>query len=374
MRFSFPRAIVFKEWRMIRFYLALGVLICSLGPLLACMMTLPNLQANRMSNMPQFLVVDNIMGINMPGLGYLLILFGAGLACVSLAELFQTTSLQLASEPIRVQPLLRTKFCLGCGVVILSQTVTSMWVWAVLCSQHIVDLLIFCVGSWLIHTIFELTFFAVTFALLLIVRPLLFGILLMLALLVAPLYAAELFIGNWRNYLPDGSFTDTTPTWGLRAYNAICDLSPYGIIHAGGETMLHSSLLFTLHTLEPLIWVILAFFVIWWVGNHRISVVEEMRTRTRACIRTSGATLPIWRNWHIGAIVRALSTLCAAIIVEHYVLHTQIARTTTKIVILLFLWLCCHLLARAVISYQTAESMNRSNRRALSHLRRRMWR
>ncbi len=346
MQSYFPKALLFKEWRLGRWYLILGILCFSIGPLLAVVSTLSFSQEFR----SPLIVEQNIQNASfgLPGLGFLLIIFSAGLALVNLSEFFRSFGIQLASEPMRLRTVLLTKFLLGIGIIVVSQTTTSLWVWGALCSRHALGPFLTLYGWWLICTILELAFYSVTFVMVLVVRPIVVSLLLMCAVLVAPLFVAEWFISPWK----DGSFQMNIPQWGIDTYNTIRDISPYGIIHFGMDTMVQAPFHFTLQVLASLPWTILAFFIVLWVGKNRRSAAESFR---RSRFNSSSRT--------VQTIIRAFSTLCAAFIVEHYVLHTHIQRTGVKVIGILFLWLCCHLLTRSFMGSWENGKQGKSNRR-----------
>lgn len=339
MQSYFPKALLFKEWRLGRWYLILGILSFSLGPLQSFVSTLSLSQDITRSSL---IVEQNIQNASfgLPGTGFLLIFFSAGLALVSLSEFFRSTGVQLASEPIRLSTVLLTKFLFGIGIVVVSQMVTSLWVWGALSFRHVSGPIETIYGWWLICTIIELTFYSMTFVMVLVVRPIVVSIILMCAILVAPLFLAQWYIDHWRHYLPGGGSVEMNiPGWGIDTYSTIQDISPYGIIHYGMNSMVQTPARFTIHVLEPFGWSILAFFTVLWLGRSRWSAAESQTP-----------TVPSLEH-PVLIVIRAFSTLCAAMIVEHYVLHTDIQRTGIKIIVTLFLWLCCHLLVRSFMGY-----------------------
>lgn len=348
MQSYFPKALLFKEWRQGRWFLVLGILSFSLGPLLSFVSSL-SLSQDSITRSP-LMVEQNIQNasFSLPGVGFLLIIFSAGLALVSLLEFFRSTGIQLASEPIRLRTVLLTKFFVGIGIIVASQMVTSLWVWGVLSFRHLSGPFLTIYGWWLICTIMELAFYSMTFVMVVVVRPIVVSVILMFAVLVAPLFVAEWFIDHWKRYLPGGGFEVNIPHWGTYTYNAIQDISPYGIIHYGMDTM-QATAFFSLHVLEPFGWTILAFFVVLWLGRSRRTVVE-MQTSV-----VSSLSRPLLIT------IRAFSTLCAGIIAEHYVLHTHIQRTGMKVIVILFLWLCCHLLVRSFMGYWENGHQRKSN-------------
>lgn len=334
----FPKALLFKELRFGRWYLALGTLFFSLGPLMYFVTTLSFSQA--FIDQSPLSVARNVMRIDLPGLGFLLIIYSAGLALLSLSEFYRKTGIQLASEPIPLKSILISKFFIGMGTIVFSQTATSLWLWGALNLRHAEGPFLLIYGDWLIRLMMELAFYCVTFVLVLIVRPVVIGLLLMIALVIAPLYAAEWFLAYWKHYLPGGYIEMNAPPWALSTYQAIQDFSPYGIIHFGPDFMVQSPASFTIHAVEPFAWTILALVTVVWISRTHPSMAEHLRS---SGVQSSQQRRPL-------VIVRALSTLGAAVILERFVvLHTHIERLGTKVIVILFLWMCCHWSVRAFL-------------------------
>lgn len=334
----FPKALLFKEWRLGRWYLALGTLFFSLGPLMYFVTTLSFSQA--FIDQSPLSIARNVMRIDLPGLGFLLIIFSAGLALLSLSEFYRTTGIQLASEPIPLKSILIGKFFIGIGTIVFSQTATTLWLWGALNLRHAGVPFLLIYGDWLIRIMMELAFYSLTFVLVLIVRPVVIGLLLMLALVISPLYAAEWFLAYWKHYLPGGAIDINAPPWALNTYQAIQDSSPYGIIHIGPDFIVQSPASFTIHAVEPFVWTILALVTVVWISRTHPSMAEDLRS--------SGVHSSRQRRQF--AIIRALSTLGAAVILERYVvLHTHIEHLGTKFIVILFLWMCSHWVVRAFL-------------------------
>ncbi|WAH35459.1 hypothetical protein [Alicyclobacillus dauci] len=326
MRFSFYSALVFKEWRQQRWYLVAGMVLLSLSPLVGLL--------ESRGESPQ-LTRMNAEQLNFPGLGYLVLVFSVGLALVSLSEMYTDNSLQIFSEPVPFGAVLKAKFCMGIAIVLASQTGTILWFGITLAIQHALGPFMSIFGFWLTSITVGLSFYAVTYVMVLIVRPLVFSILLTSAVVVSPLFVAEWFVSPWTRYFPDGSSERHLPEWGVQVYNVIRDISPYGVIHPDRSYMVHSPMNYVAHGLEPIVWPIVSFLLVLWVSRRKSRLV--------------------WGNSSIQPrvqiMVRLFSTLSAAAILQSYVLHIEATAWEFKLVVAVLLWACSYLLSHAFTSY-----------------------
>lgn len=331
MQSYFPKALLYREWMSQRPYLAVGVL------LLSCVTLVPFLGALSAS---RELIRYNVEKVDLPGLGFLVLGFGAGLALLTVRDIYKDGGVRFASEPFSPWAMLRTKFIVGLAIVVVSQTAVIVWLGVALACLHAIGPIMTLVGYWLVSTLIGLAFYTTTFVCILIVRPLIFGLLFTCAAHVAPLFVAEWFIRPWITYYPDGSQNRAIPHWGLQVYEIIRDISPYGIIHIGQDVMVSHPWATLGHMALPLVWPVGAF------------LLTAVICKRGGIDPTDSEAL---RHPRLAIVVRAMGTLFAAAILQRYVLHFDnfgpVMTFGQQILSLLFLWLVCHLTATAFMAY-----------------------
>lgn len=342
----FPKALAFKEWRTGRWYLLLSLFMFSLDPFLSLSM----MSMSESAGMVQL----NVLKITVPGMGLATIGFSIGLAWLLLAELFNNGGLQLAAEPVSAKAIVLTKFAWGLCILFVGQFFTALWLAAGLGLHQALQPLTPFLNWWLSSLVLEWVVYSVTFSMILLVRPLIVALFFTAAVTFAPEAISNWFLDVFSVRVPGEQLSVIqAPLWGRHLANVIRDISPYASTGFRSLYAGPAASVFHLEILEPLVLMLLAVGGIWWVVRRRFSVAEGSNTERRRFLRrlTSEGT------------IRAISTLCGAVLVEHFVLRTTLSNVPTKVLVILFLWLCCDALARSVIGSRRATR----RRKALRH-------
>ncbi len=331
MPFYFPKALLFKEWRQQRLYLAVGILLFSIQPLIELLTSSTHIP---------IVLRDNVEGIEFPWPGFLLLIFSAGIALMTLYEGRRDGGVQIAAEPVSFADVLRTKFFMGSMIVVGSQTGVTLWLGVALAMRQALHPVMTLFSFWLISILLELSVYAVTFVLVLMVKPVVFSILLTGAVLMAPLV-------TFSRFFPAYSLYHGLPEWRLRVYFAIANLSPFGIVRYLHYDMTEWPNHFLMFVCEPIVWPLVGYLLVLWLGRRVMSHAVEPWSET-----TSHPRLQI--------MIRVFATLAAAVVLQRFGLHLNTTTWPLKFLVVGILWFCCHLVAHAAAGFWGANWIRRT--------------
>lgn len=326
MQFSLAKALWFKEWHQQRRYLLLGMLLMSLSPLMNVLSWVSQQNLRMM---------QKAVGPSLPGLGVLIPVFAAGLAFVTLQEMFRDEGIQFASEPATKWAMLRTKFFLGVLITVACQTFAIGWYGIVLGAYGQFGPPASFIVYWFTMVVWSMCFYSVSYVLMGFIRPVVMGILAMIILIAAPLFTAQWFEGMWIHYHPDGSFQILWPHWAYGVYNVVRDMSPYGSIHWSSNYITKAPVSYLWHGSLPLVWVIAACLLLRGVArNQPIDLFAQKVARRPVRIA-----------------LRGFMTLAIAVILQRYFLQSFDGQlTVVKFAQIVVLWACCHFIVRAILA------------------------
>lgn len=322
MQSFFPKALLYKEWLQQRWLFVMGIMLLSLSP---------GLQVLTYSPAGKQYFDD----VTLPGLEYLVPIYGIGLAVLSLRELFQGTEAPFVNEPVRRAALLRIKWSVGSIGTIVVQAIVAGWYGLALQGYPVAFPFVMIFGTWLVLVIGTLASYAVAFVICLVIRPTGLGIFFTVVCLLVPYIIADWFRGFWSTKdVSGGTFTHFSP-WASHVYTGLQNLSPLAVSNMlPHDLMIGRSAYFYTHNLLPVIWILVSYPLIEYAGRKfSPRPFHEAIHRRR------------------GKILQMLSSLVFAMLADKYFFDAgQITADWERIIAFCAIWLFAHLLLRALLS------------------------
>lgn len=339
MQSFFPKALLYKEWLQQRWLFVMGMLWMSLSPGMQLISFQP-------AHSKYFL------DVTLPGLEYLIPVYGIVLAVLSLRELFQGVEEPFVNEPIRRIALVRTKFLVGAVGILTTQAIVSGWYGLALQGYPVSYPFIMTFTTWWLLAMGTLACYAIAFVTCLAIRPMGLGVFFAILCLVIPYITDSWFQGLWSTKEAGGGIQTSFPRWASHVYTGLHNLSPLAVsTMLPHDLMIGRSEYFYRHNLIPFIWIIAGYPLVEYLGR-------------RNPLRPFDDGL----DDHGGKMLRAGCSLVFALSADYFFGAGQMANGWGRIIAFLVIWLATHLLLKALLTLGSGD-MGTSRRKRKRHRR-----